>query len=385
MKDVLTYRNSWSSRRKNILTEIYNLCIKKKETISSIIKKKGFNNDLYSLIKTKIYSDLKITTYLLTGLTDYQVSLVKKFIIAIFLLTCNPPFIRRQISIFSRLNVGTINKIIDYLNLDIPKYTSKRSQIFDTLDKNANFLNEILNSSLKEYLSLAPDQAPSKKQLIENGYQQFIYSIERNKNFKYSDVIKQAGLLSYNDIKFRNYFMDRFCINLVNYIKNMKKENIDDNEILNCLLKETMFISLLEISEIPESFIINSNYLICLEVISFALLKCSDYDSLSNELMAFTGKSNRTIRRYINNYLLYLEKLYGFEINHWLPRPIHDNYTFSDLKREVVNAGFILIYPKTQNKFNLLLSQVSSIYKIYLTIHCGNPTILNIKSGLIVF
>ncbi|GAH17632.1 unnamed protein product, partial [marine sediment metagenome] len=123
-------------------------------------------------------------------------------------------------------------------------------------------------------------------------------------------------------------------------------------------------ISLLKISKIPESFIINNNYLICLKVISYALLKCSNYTCLSNELMVFTGKSDRTIRRYINNYLPLLEKLYNIEINHWLPRSLHDNYTFDDLKKEVENAGFILIYPKKENDFYLLLSQVSSVLKM---------------------
>ncbi|GAH17635.1 unnamed protein product, partial [marine sediment metagenome] len=139
-------------------------------------KKIGINDNLYSSIKTKIYAYLMKNTYLLSDLTDNQIDLVKKFIIALFFLTRNPPFVRQQISFLSGLNVGTIDSIIDYLNLDIPKYIRNRSQIFETLIENANFLNKVLNSGLKENLLLAPNQSPTKKQLIENGYQQFIYS-----------------------------------------------------------------------------------------------------------------------------------------------------------------------------------------------------------------
>ncbi len=374
MKDVLISRNKWSSRRKDILTEIHRFYFKNENEISSLAKKIGINDNLYSSIKIKIYAYLMKNTYLLSDLTDNQIDLVKKFIIALFFLTRNPPFVRQQISLLSGLNVGTIDSIIDYLNLDIPKYIRNRSQIFETLIENANFLNKVLNSGLKENLLLAHNQFPTKKQLIENGYQQFIYSIERNENFTYSNVIKRAGLLPYTDIEFRTYFMEKFCQSLVDYINDKKKENIDNNEILNYLLMETEYISLLKISKILESFIINNNYLICLKVISFALLKCSNYTCLSNELMVFTGKSDRTIRRYINNYLPLLEKLYNIEINHWLPRSLHDNYTFDDLKKEVVNAGFILIYPKKENDFYLLLSQVSSVLKMNILIHCRNPT-----------
>lgn len=374
MKDVFLSRSSWLTRRKDILSEIHNLFVKNKKRFISIIKKKGFNNDLYSLIMNEIYSFLMKKTNLLNNLTDDQMILVKKFIIVIFLLTRNPPFIRRQISILSELNVRTINNIINYLKIDIPKYTRKRFQIFNTIIENANFLNKILDSGLRKALLLVQNQAPSKKQLIESGYQQFIYSIERNINFKYSDVIKQAGLIPYNHIKFRQYFMEKFCRNLMNYIKNKTSENIEKDDILESLLRETTYISLLGISDIPESFIINNNFLICLEVIGFAILKCSNYDNLSHELMLFTGKSDRTIKRYMHNYLPLLEKLYGIEINHWLPRPIHNNYTFYDLKREVKKTGFILIYPKTAKEFNLLLSQISSVYKMYITIHCGHPT-----------
>jgi len=373
MKDVLISRNKWSSRRKDILTEIHRFYFKNINEISSLAKKIGINDNLYSSIKAKIYSYLMKNTYLLSDLTDNQIVLVNKFIIALFFLTRNPPFVRQQISLLSGLNVGTIDSIIGYLNLDIPKYIRNRSQIFKTLIENGNFLNKVLNSGLKENLLLAPNQSPTKKQLIENGYQQFIYSIERNENFTYFDVIKKAGLLPFTNIKFRTYFMEKFCQNLVDYINNKKKENIDDNEILDYLLMETEYISLLKISKIPKSFIINNNYLICLKVISFALLRCSNYTCLSNELMVFTGKPDRTIRRYINNHLPLLEKLYDIEINHWLPRSLHDKYTFDDLKKEVENAGFILIYPKKENDFNLLLSQVSSILKMNILIHCGNP------------
>jgi len=373
MKDVLISRNDWSSRRKNILTEIHRYYIKNENEISSLTKKKGFNNNLYLLIKTKIYSHLIKNTFLLNNLTDNQIELVKKFIIVLFFLTRNPPFVRQQISSLSGLNVGTINSIIDYLNIDIPKYIRERSQIFDTLNENVNFLNEILDSGLRENLLLVQNQAPNTRQLLENGYQQFIFSIQRNGNFSYYNVIKKAGLLPYTDVEFRTYFMEKFCRNLVDYINDKKKENIDDNEILNYFLMETTYISLLKISEIPESFIINNNYLICLRVISFALLKCSNYLCLSNELKVLTRKSDRSIRRYLNNYLPLLEKLYDFKINQWLPRSLHDNYTFNDLKKEVKNAGFILINPNNENDFNLLLNQVSSIHKMHVLIHCGNP------------
>jgi len=87
MKDVLISRNKWSSRRKNILTVIHRFYFKNENEISSLAKKIGINDNLYSSIKTKIYAYLMKNTYLLSDLTDNQIDLVKKFIIALFFLT----------------------------------------------------------------------------------------------------------------------------------------------------------------------------------------------------------------------------------------------------------------------------------------------------------
>ncbi len=369
---ILMSQESWSSYQIKIFKEIYRY-VNNNENISHINREMGMSENFYNFLIENVITYLYNNTILLDNLTEKQIEKVKKYSLAIFLMTRNPPYIRNQISTITHLHPETIEKIIIILDLKILKNVQNRSQIFDTLSENARFLNEILDSGLRNKLLLASRQGPTKIHLIENGYQQFIYAVERNKQFKYSDILKKADLLPYTHPDFTPLFIEKFCRTLIIYIKKLRKKVTDKNPLISTLLQDNTFNIILTTSKIPKSRTYISRAKICLKVVVFALLKCSCYTSLSKEIQLLTEKTERTVRRYIIEFIPLLNVVMGLDISNWLPHPYRE-YSFNDVLEIVNNKGFFLISPSDERQYEILKRQTKGgTHRIYITVHCGNP------------
>ena len=302
-----------------------------------ILEVNEINIKLIKSIQLRVNAYLSKNIKFMNEINKNQQEKVNKYIIAIFLMTRTTPFIRSKISALSNLNIGTINNIINFLNLNIPKNIRERFQIFNTLEENADYLKKILEEGLREHLLLAPKQAPKKVDLISNGYEQFYYNIERKKAFNYSEVIRKAALYPFKDERFSSYFLEKFCHSLINFIENSRKYNENGVVLLKMAEKETFDI-IYSHSKIP----INNRYIskakTCTIVVSLALLKCNNYTDLSNELQKITKKIERTVRRYITEFIPLINIVKGLNVSKWMPRPYSD-YSFGDVLNIVNSRG----------------------------------------------
>ncbi len=370
VRSVIPKDDTWLLRRTRIIKEIHNYFLFKKSNFPVNPKLEEINLNLINRVQSRINLYLSKKFEFISEINKNQQNRINKYIISIFLLTRTPSFVRHKISELSGLNIGTINNIIKLLNLEIPKNVRERSQIFYTLEDNANFLKLILKNGLKDKLLLAPKQAPKKEDLISNGYEQFYYSIERNKEFSYSDVIKQAGLFLYAERRFSTYFIEKFCFSLVNYIEYLSKyekketvfKKIGENESFELIFSQ---------SAIPKNRKNITKAKICQIVVSLALLKCENYECLSRELQSFTHKSERTIRRYIIEYIPLINTIKSLDVNQWMPHPYTD-YNFNNVLNIIKSRGFDVLYPTTKQEYEILKS-ATGVNKMYVKIHCGDP------------
>jgi hypothetical protein len=361
---------SWTSRRKKILTEIRDFFLNNKNIFSETLEVNDFNIKLTNSIQLRANAYLSKNVKFMNEFTQNQQEKVNKYIVAIFLMTRKPPFVRNKISELSKLNVGTINNIINLLNLDIPNNIRERSQIFNTLEENADFLRKILERGLREHLLLSPKQAPRKVDLISNSYEQFYYNIERKKTFTYSDVIRKAGLYPFTDERFTSYFLEKFCYSLIKYMENLKNNDKNGVILLKITRKETFDI-IYSNSKIPTSNKYSSKSKICLIVISLAFLKCDNYTDLSNELQKITKKGERTVRRYITEFIPLISIVKGINVSKWMPR-VYSDYSFKDIVKIVSSRGLNLLSPINEKEFEIMKAK-SGVYKMRIKIHCGDP------------
>lgn len=378
-KFTLSNDDSWTSRRKKILKRIHFFFLNYTSVFPENPETGQIDANLINRIQLRVNTYLSKNNKLMNEINQNQQEKVNKYIMAIFLMTRTPPFVRNKISELSNLNVGTINKIINFLNLDIPKNIRERSKIFNTLEENADFLRKILEGGLREHLLLAPKQAPKKVDLISNGFEQFYYNIERKKAFTYSEVIRKAGLYTFTDERFSSYFLEKFCHSLINFIEISTKYNKNGIVLLKMAEKETFDI-IYSHSKIP----INNKYIskakICTIVVSLALLKCNNYTDLSNELQKITKKIERTVRRYITEFIPFINIVKGLNVSKWMPRPYSD-YSFGDIVNIVNSRGLDLLSPANEKEYEVMKAE-TGVHKMYVKIHCGDPNHLEYQTRL---
>ncbi len=360
-------KKKWLAVREHIIKIIFHY-IHEDHDIAQFYRKKGLVKEFIGFLLEKVSKYLNYRNELIYNLTEKQKDSVKKYIIAVFLLTRSPPFLRDQVSNISKLHPTTVNKIINVLGLEIPKYVNDRSQIFTTIYENAKFLIEIIDYNLKEKLYLAPQQAPTKAQLIQNGYKQFFYSIDHNEFFTYSDVLIEAGLFEFANPKFSDFFVEKFSLVLVNYINSLRPEK---ESSLYLFLNDETFNNIFNLSQIPRY----KNYLSrtrkCFKLIVLALLKCKNYCELSESLQNLTKKTERTVRRYINEYIPFLSTVMDIDGSKWLPHAYHE-YSFDEFREIIVSNGFELRFPSNKKEFERLKECTEGgVHRIYVTVHCG--------------
>lgn len=158
------------------------------------------------------------------------------------------------------------------------------------------------------------------------------------------------------------------------YIRYIEEKNVDSERILRKMLSNQILSEIIkEVGVIDHS---KSQYHInrCLQVISLALIKCKNYDTLLEELLILIDLKRDTLVRTIVKYITYLGEIYNIDVNHWLPKEVHAPYTFLEIKSYIEKKGWKLLSPRNQNEFNDLKKNVKG-GDIPLIVHC---VILNI-------
>lgn len=139
-----------------------------------------------------------------------------------------------------------------------------------------------------------------------------------------------------------------------NYINYKKSKFIDCEKFLKILLSETIFCELIKESNMKDNAQNRIQAKRCIEVISLALLKCSNYNDLRDSLHELTGLSKRYIYDLIKKYLPVLHTINpNVNISKWLPQKSFE-YNLILVSKLIKKKEWELLSPDTQEEFNNL-------------------------------
>lgn len=265
------------------------------------------------------------------------------------------------------------NNVKKVNNEEIYRFRLKASNNFD----NQNFLpfNKINSKTYNYTIKNTPNsiERANKSSIIEDKKSKISDLINDNKKKElkknYISTINnpKEDILVISKDDFTN-----FCHELINlikekigvlhddfekYIEEIKIKNVNVNKIIDDVLSENILKILFEKTDIKKN---TQNYLQakrCAQVITLALLKCSDYISLRNSLKILTGLNKRYLYDLIKKYVIILNYINpNVRIDNWLPRQPFE-YDYPIIKEMVRERNWKLIYPTNQVEFNKLKIQ----------------------------
>lgn len=238
-----------------------------------------------------------------------------------------------------------------------------------------------------------PSQVPLRVKCGRCGYEwnTTISNIVQSKTKTYSWCTKciKPEYYSFDNIKHKVYdivikfIKDEIGVNhnrFTEYIRHIEEENIDHKIILKKMFSNQILSEIInDIGVIDHS---KSQYHItrCLQVISLALIKCKNYNTLLEELLILIDLKRDTLVRTIVKYITYLGEIYNIDVNHWLPKEVHAPYTFSEILSYIEKKGWKLLSPRTQSEFDESKKGRGGS-GVPLIVHCNNPEHLEWKSS----
>ena len=161
-----------------------------------------------------------------------------------------------------------------------------------------------------------------------------------------------------------------------NYIDYMKNKAVNNNSILKEILKEYNLTEFIKTAGIRADKRKRLQARRCLEVISLALIKCPEYNSLKEKLKILTKLSDKQIRNLIKKYIPLLKKFNpNLNLRKWLPKSYF--YTYIKVKKLVEDVGLerigkkgILLKPKQEKEFEELAKKQKP-NRVPLLVKCG--------------
>jgi len=171
-------------------------------------------------------------------------------------------------------------------------------------------------------------------------------------------------------IKINNNDFDKYII----YVNN---SNINVNLILQNLFQKDTILDLLQQANIRKNSLILTQAERCVQIISFALLKCDNYDTFLKELKDLTNLSHATIWSQIKKYIPLL-KILNPDTNteKWLPRSKELDYDL--LKEKVENLSKLmtgttgtLIKPEDEEEWETMTHQTKRKSQVPIIVKCN--------------
>ena len=265
---------------------------------------------------------------------------------------------------------NVLNKILNPINYPPTEHNKKTvikyacliirllsNQIYRSKEKFALFCNTtptILNRTIKVLIEDYSCDFSSK-------FKRERYSFKKIKNKAYKliiKVIKEKIGVSHDRFDEYSEYLDT---------QNLRKDIIVKS--LNSQETLKQIVSRLNIGNHKKAF---KQVQKSMKIVSLALLKCKDYNTLMSFLMDSTALSRDSLYHKISKYISILGEIFHFNVNQWLPSERRSEYTFSEIKNYIENKGWLLIKPKSQSEFDELNKEYSPS-NIPLTVYCGNP------------
>ncbi|MFX1504266.1 MAG: hypothetical protein ACFFDH_25120, partial [Promethearchaeota archaeon] len=237
------------------------------------------------------------------------------------------------------------------------KYTQNNKEDFWNIeDKKSYGFSGSINTkeTNKEYNGIKMSQIK-----IDNMNSKINYNNNLNQNksslklrdvlFLQQDEFEQIARLTIKYIK------EKLRINHNNFIEyhnHIKQNQINVDEIINKMFVNDKFIDLLrKIKGNPNKIEIKQERR-CIEVISFALLKCPNFLSLFNYLKTRLGIAKRQVWRLINKYIPLLERINPeINIQIWLPKEKNSSTSYEDCEKLGDSRDDLEFY-MTREEFN---------------------------------
>ncbi len=161
-----------------------------------------------------------------------------------------------------------------------------------------------------------------------------------------------------------------------NYIKYIKNKGVNGNLILKEILKEDRLKEFIITAGIRADKRKKLQLRRCSQVISLALIKCPEYNSLKEKLTKLTNLSDTQIRNLIKRYIPLLKEFNpNLNLSKWLPKSYI--YTYTKVKKLVEEVGLektskkgILLKPKQEQQFEELAKKQKPS-RVPLLVKCG--------------
>lgn len=164
--------------------------------------------------------------------------------------------------------------------------------------------------------------------------------------------------------------------NFDKFIDYMKNKAVNNNLILKEILKEYNLTEFVKTAGIGVDKRKRLQFRRCLQVISLALIKCPEYDSLKEKLKKLTKLSDKQTRNLIKQYIPLLKKFNpNLNLRKWLPKSYY--YTYIKVKKLVEDVGLkrigkngILLKPNHEKEFEELAKNQKP-NRVPLLVKCG--------------
>ncbi len=243
---------------------------------------------------------------------------------------------RKRASLFGRVNNIDINDVLSNQISNSEEKFLRKHGIYD--DKNfrsrwdwvlkyphliVDFFKDVIYPKLGENLSIKKVRdSPSKGGL---GFSAFLKQIKKL-GISYTDLIEKAGLKKdfLNFVKVIVTFIKKQTRiehnNFKDYLLDLKLEGIDNIKILKMIINKKTFDILFKIAKLKDGKKNRITAKKCLWVISFALLKCQNYNCIFESLTNYS-QSKASIWKAVHDFIPFLKQINpNTDIDVWLPQ-----------------------------------------------------------------
>ena len=244
-------------------------------------------------------------------------------------------------------------------------------------------LKQRVGLAVRKWINKNPDLPFKNLQELKNHFKSIMNLTERglaeeeliNLVNAFINQIKNQILLEYKGGKKDLINNDNFD----KYLQFLTENNINANEVFKIALDNTTLMELFNITKIYEGGHRWLQATRCLQTVGLAILKCTDYDCLKENLGHLTNLNAGQVSKLIRDYIPPLKQVKSdLNVDKWLYKGTLFSYKKAkDLARDVgkEKSGLpgIIKKPETKEKFNEL-TEIYSPTLVPLEIWCQHPS-----------